>query len=303
MLYNGTVPRLAMIALVVGTGCRIHDLELSGKQCPCPAPYVCDLVTNTCAQSLAADAAPNDMSTVDAAPIAPMPACTGAGIIFCDSFMRAQPIATNDPTWFSESCDAAGALTVDGALEVSYSVVATGTFAHCALDSLTAPSRTRYQIDFDMTGTTASVSTDYIIPLQLVIPLAAPNADGIDEERIEMVISPSRHANVSLVYHYPDASKSPTGTNYAGYGVAEDDGHPFFLPNTACHYTYIFEPVGHRGIGQSVCNGVTTTLVEKPQTIPAGLGSAPNLILGFEDVGFAMPQWSLSYDNLVMRSL
>jgi hypothetical protein len=43
-------------AIVVIAGCRIADLDVSGKPCPCPNDYACDTATNTCTHTVAGDA-------------------------------------------------------------------------------------------------------------------------------------------------------------------------------------------------------------------------------------------------------
>src|ERR1041385_2175652 len=44
-------PRVIVLAALALAACRIHDLDLTGKPCPCPDGWVCDPATSTCARS------------------------------------------------------------------------------------------------------------------------------------------------------------------------------------------------------------------------------------------------------------
>ena len=49
--------KLAAVALVAG--CSVPSVDLNGKACPCPSPYLCNQATQTCALALS-DARAND---------------------------------------------------------------------------------------------------------------------------------------------------------------------------------------------------------------------------------------------------
>lgn len=48
------------IAIVVLAGCSISDVDFTGKSCPCPTGYDCDLSTQTCTKHLTPPDAPGD---------------------------------------------------------------------------------------------------------------------------------------------------------------------------------------------------------------------------------------------------
>jgi hypothetical protein len=60
------VKRLVPVALGVGLvwGCSVPELDLTGKQCPCAAGYVCDVASNVCVAAL--DGAVGDAPSGDA---------------------------------------------------------------------------------------------------------------------------------------------------------------------------------------------------------------------------------------------
>jgi len=57
------VTRSTVLVLALAA-CRVDGIDLAGKACPCPAGYVCDLSTNTCAHSATpGDGAPDTPNT------------------------------------------------------------------------------------------------------------------------------------------------------------------------------------------------------------------------------------------------
>ena len=70
-------------ALVAAAGCRIADIDYTGKQCPCPQGYACEPASNTCARSVTGDGPiPNDGPAPDGDAALP---CAANGF-FCDDF-------------------------------------------------------------------------------------------------------------------------------------------------------------------------------------------------------------------------
>jgi hypothetical protein len=49
--------------LFATVACRVPGVDLAGKQCPCPGGWSCDTATNTCTQSVVADARAADAAT------------------------------------------------------------------------------------------------------------------------------------------------------------------------------------------------------------------------------------------------
>src|SRR5262249_47540618 len=78
-IAHGTIRlMLRWVVLLCTVGCRIHDVDLTGKACPCPSDYVCDLSTQTCVHSLPIDARRDDGG--DAAPGSKYPAAVLAAM-------------------------------------------------------------------------------------------------------------------------------------------------------------------------------------------------------------------------------
>ncbi|MBL8621168.1 MAG: hypothetical protein JNK64_07690 [Myxococcales bacterium] len=59
--------RAALVALALAGACRVDDLALDGKQCPCAAGWTCDDATDTCVRDPDVDAAA-DAAGADGAP-------------------------------------------------------------------------------------------------------------------------------------------------------------------------------------------------------------------------------------------
>ena len=53
--------RLALVCALLGAACRINDIDVNGKACPCPEDWNCSPVTNTCTK----DFVPTDGSRPD----------------------------------------------------------------------------------------------------------------------------------------------------------------------------------------------------------------------------------------------
>jgi len=95
----------SLFVLAVMAACRVPDVDLNGRMCPCAAGWTCDPATQTCVQSLVADAG------VDM----PAPTCPG---FFCDDFESG-----NTSRWTTTNVTATATLVVQTA------TVHTGTFA------------------------------------------------------------------------------------------------------------------------------------------------------------------------------
>jgi hypothetical protein len=52
--------RVVVAAAVLLVGCRVNDVDYTGKACPCPSGWTCDTATNTCARSPGGDDAAID---------------------------------------------------------------------------------------------------------------------------------------------------------------------------------------------------------------------------------------------------
>ena len=57
-----------VLLLVALTACSIKPIDYTGKQCPCPEDYECNLATNSCTKELVGDARADTASTLDGGP-------------------------------------------------------------------------------------------------------------------------------------------------------------------------------------------------------------------------------------------
>jgi hypothetical protein len=107
--------------LVLVTGCRVSDLDLQGKQCPCVTAWVCDEATNTCVPDptfadARVDSRPGDPdANVDAelppdarVDAVPGSTCIGppGGVLFSDNFPDLIGWTTSSGTWAAPSGEA-----------------------------------------------------------------------------------------------------------------------------------------------------------------------------------------------------
>jgi hypothetical protein len=76
---------LRSLVLVGTVACRISDVDLTGKHCPCPDDYTCDLATQTCAHSVAMVDAPKPDGVADGVVDGLAVQCP-PGVDICDTF-------------------------------------------------------------------------------------------------------------------------------------------------------------------------------------------------------------------------
>jgi hypothetical protein len=64
-MYPGAVRGRCIASVVLGLiACRVSDIDYTGKQCPCPGGYTCQLATQTCAHATGG----SDAGAIDAPP-------------------------------------------------------------------------------------------------------------------------------------------------------------------------------------------------------------------------------------------
>jgi hypothetical protein len=93
-----------LFVLAAVAACRVPDLDLDGKRCPCAPDWTCDVASQTCVQGLPID------SAVDT-----QPACLG---LFCDGFESG-----DTSRWTAVT------MTPTATLSVQTAVVHAGSFA------------------------------------------------------------------------------------------------------------------------------------------------------------------------------
>lgn len=107
--------RVALVAAVLGaSACRVDELELEGKRCPCVAGWTCELATDTCVRdpvdATEVDAPPNDgviidapldsgIDSIDAPPGSSCLGSAGGASLFSDDFTDLIGWNTVGGTW------------------------------------------------------------------------------------------------------------------------------------------------------------------------------------------------------------
>lgn len=231
-------------------------------------------------------------------------ACVGSNVVFCDNFQRSVAIPAGDPTWASSLCDPTATLTVDDLLDIQYPASAAGN-DQCELISYDGPATSSFQLEFDAMFSFAQANTDAVTVAQLVVFLPAPNGDGIDTQQTALLVGGDTGANVTVVYHYPNASQSPEpGNNYPGYDVADSHGTSWYTPGQWCHITANLDIMGASGSASATCDGTTSSMLPHANSnMATGVSGAPNLYVGFALPNMATPAWHLQYKNLVLRTV
>jgi hypothetical protein len=235
-----------------------------------------------------------DATVTDAGPC-------GSGVTFCDDFQRTVPMRPNDPVWATDACSNPGeSLTVDDALMVSYPAYP-GSYVQCQLVSrFTGPART-LDLEFDITFT--GHAGDENVTLAVAGgQLATANAAGVEWVQLQMDIAGGGEGNITIVFYYPDAAKSPTGAPYPAYDVVDSEGVPWLPAGVPCHVAITGDVSIPSASAVATCGGVTTPLTPHGTSPPAGIVAPASIILGYGNSGATSTGGVATYGHMTFTA-
>ncbi len=120
------------------------------------------------------------------------------------------------------------------------------------------------------------------------------------------MISGFGDGQLTIVYHYPDASKSPmVGNNFPAYDIADSYATPsprWLTFGAPCHVTLAIDPAAPSSVTTIACGGAARTLATKATAAPPGITGPLRMSLGYSAVDSAVAGGTFIYDNLVIRA-
>lgn len=220
------------------------------------------------------------------------------GAVFCDDFERTVPIPSSPTPWETVNCDDPMAtLAVDGRLAID--TPASASALPCELTSAPTIEGSRFQLAFDF-EVESGLDGDFVIVAELDMRLPAPNAAGIQRELIQLLVTPDRQANLSLVHFYPDESRSPNGMSFPGYDLADSDGAPWL--SGPCRVMIDVDTISGRAEVLGACDDGLRALTRRDFSRPTGIAGSPVVSFGLYDLDPPSVRWSLRYDNVEFRA-
>jgi hypothetical protein len=255
--------------------------------------------TSTIEGALTDSTTPLIDSGVDAAPAFD---CRFIDATFCDSFDRDGAIAVGAP-WTSIKASTGCTLGVDGELTTTFDA-STGQQG-CYLLSNSIPTKNgHFTLDFDVSFTTDTSNTMFVLLAQIVVAFPGGTADsGVQIQNFQLFLDGAGSGRVGMFDYFPDAASSAQpGNQYVAYTF--ESATPFARPSPPCHITWDVDAITPTAAATATCDGIVST------TIPSGSSTKPRP--GFEgaatlDFGFAnpevpLPAWSITYDNMIFRA-
>lgn len=215
--------------------------------------------------------------------------------LFCDDFERTTPLPQPSALWTEADCSEPMArLTVDGDLAIEFPASSTTTLP-CRLRSDPTTNSSRYRLAFDLEFDASGGDSGLIIVAELHFRLGAPDAQGIDEEYMQFLLAKDGQANVSVVHHYPDVSRSPNGSPFPGYDLADSNGLPWIVG--ACRVVLDLDPLAPSAAGTATCGDTVLSLVPRDFAPSIGTRGTPEVALGIQDIDAPASRWNLRFDN------
>ena len=221
----------------------------------------------------------------------------------CDGFDEEGPIVAMPAQNIAPAVCDTGSITVDGGrLDVEHPANDAGTYSTCSFEGDPPGTISHFSLDYDLRYQLAASDA----PVELVnissvtVGSTSANDAGLDDIAFQLLADGTGAAQLVATLHKKDNS-------YPSYQLAGTFSPDVILPqDTDCHVSIAVDAVAITVTVTIDCGGTSRSMPTITDDRPpsAGLAGPALLQVGYTQPNGAAtyPDWSLSYDNVLLRT-